>query len=140
MSTENTVKIQINGTEVEVKAGSTILAAAQKMNIHIPTLCHHPDLEVAGICRICVVEVEGERLLQAACATPVRDGMNIKTFSKNIRQARRTILELMLSNHYGECFTCENNRNCELRLLAAEYGVGENMFGRKEKRDQVHSA
>lgn len=128
------IPIQINGKDYEVSEGSTILEACRKAGWHVPTLCHHDDLTIAGICRICVVEVEGWRTLQAACATPVAPNMKIHTYSDKVRVARRNILELMLADHYGECYSCLRNQKCELQKLAYEYGVDEYYFGHKTER------
>ena len=85
-----TISVTIDGMETKVPLGTTILDAAKSIGVRIPTLCHHPDLEVAGICRICVVEVEGQRTLQAACAYPITAPIKIKTYSKAVRIARGT--------------------------------------------------
>ena len=127
-----TVSVEIDGIEAKVPMGATILKAAEQVGIRIPTLCHHEDLCVAGVCRICVVEIEGQRTLQAACAYPVTQPIKIKTHSPKVRRARRHILDLMLSKHYGECYTCARNNNCELQSLAKEYGVDFFRFGHPE--------
>ena len=124
-----TVSITINGQEIKVPLGTTILEAARNVGIRIPTLCHHPDLCVAGVCRICRVEVEGQRTLQAACAYPVTTPIKVHTHTQKVRQARRHILDLLLSEHYGECYACGRNSNCELQALAKEYGVDFFRFG-----------
>ena len=124
-----TVPVVIDGNEVKVPLGSTILEAAKSIGVHIPTLCYHPDLEIAGICRICVVEVEGQRTLQAACAYPVTAPIKVNTYSKAVRVARRHVLDLLLSEHCGDCYSCRRNGNCELQSLAEEYGVDEFRFG-----------
>ncbi|RJP57440.1 MAG: hydrogenase [Candidatus Auribacter fodinae] len=128
----NMLAVCINGKECEVEFGTTILEAARKMNIHIPTLCYHDDLCLSGICRICLVEVDGEKTLQAACSAPITRPLHIRTHTEKVRKARRNILELMLSNHYGECYTCFRNQNCELQKLAKEYGVDSLRFGHVE--------
>lgn len=128
-----TVTVNINGQDVKVPLGTTILEAAQKIGIRIPTLCHHPDLCVAGVCRICVVEVEGQRTLQSACAYPVTAPIKVLTHTQKVRQARRHIIDLLLSEHYGECYACGRNNNCELQSLAKEYGVDFFRFGHPEK-------
>jgi len=142
-STE-TIAVTIDGIAVDVTRGTSILAAARKVGVRIPTLCHHDDLCVAGVCRICVVAVEGMRTLQAACATPITRPMAIKTHAPEVRKARRHIIDLMLANHYGECYTCKRNNNCELQALAKEYGVGSFRFGHPDKPsyniDQTSSA
>jgi len=128
-----TVTIEINGESVSVPLGTTILDACKQKNIHIPTLCHHEDLCVAGVCRVCSVEVEGFRTLQAACAFPVTSPIKIKTSTPTVRKARRHIIDLLLSEHYGECYSCIRNQNCELQALAEEYGVDGYTFGHVEK-------
>lgn len=127
------IKITIDGVDVKVPMGTTILEAAKQANIKIPTLCYHEDLCIAGLCRICVVEIEGMRTLQASCAYPITQPINVKTYTPNVRQARRHILDLLLKNHYGECYTCKRNGNCELQRLAEEYGVDSFRFGKMEK-------
>ncbi len=127
------VKLTINGTAIEVPAGSTILQAAEKAGIRIPTLCHHPDQEVKGVCRVCVVEVEKSRTLQPACAYPVAEGMVVRTNTAAVREARKVTVELMLSRHPVDCLGCARNMKCELQALAQELGVTEVRFGRLEK-------
>ena len=127
------VSIQINEKKVTVPLGTTILEACRENQIHIPTLCHHDDLCMAGVCRMCVVEVEGMRTLQAACAYPITEQIKIKTSTPMVRKARRHILDLQLSEHYGECYSCVRNNNCELQALAKEYGVDSYTFGHVEE-------
>jgi len=123
------ITVSIDGTDVKVPMGTTVLEAARRVGVRIPTLCHHPDLCVAGVCRVCVVEVEGQRALQAACAFPITSSLKVKTHTRKVRQARRHILDLLLSTHYGECYSCKRNNNCELQALAKEYGVDFYRFG-----------
>lgn len=123
------VDIEINGNSYKVPYGTTILTACKDNNIHVPTLCYHEDLCIAGVCRICVVEIEGMRTLQAACAFPITGKIKIHTTSEKVRKARRHILDLLLSEHYGECYSCHRNNNCELQTLAKEYGVDFYRFG-----------
>lgn len=125
---EKQINLRIDGISVSVNDGTTILEAAHKINIKIPTLCHHPDLCVAGNCRVCMVEQEGARTLTAACATPVSDGMNISTNTLKVRTARKHIIELLLSEHNSDCTTCYKNGNCELQALAAEYKITNKNF------------
>jgi iron-only hydrogenase group A len=129
-----TVNLTINGHKVEADESMTIFQAAQKAGVYIPTLCYHPDLSIEGVCRICVVEVKGQRLLCPACAYPVADGMEVVTHSPKVREARRTIIELLLANHPDECLICSNNQKCELQRLAKELGVQEVRF-KGERRD-----
>lgn len=127
------VTVSIDGQDVKVPLGTTILDAAKKVGVHIPTLCHHPDLCVAGVCRVCSVEVEGQRTLQAACAYPVTAPIKVKTHTEKVRRARRHVVDLLLSEHYGECYACGRNNNCELQKLSKEYGVDFFRFGHPEK-------
>lgn len=121
----NLVRFELNGQAVEVSPGLSILEAAKQYGIKIPSLCHHPDQRVKANCRVCVVEVEGQRNLVASCATTVTEGMKVRTNSPKIRETVQTILELIFANHPQECLTCVRNGNCELRQLAADYGIRE---------------
>lgn len=132
------VKANIDGVDIKVPMGTTILEAAQKIGVKIPTLCYHKDLCLAGICRICVVEVEGQRTLQAACTYPIIHNLKVKTYSPRIRRARKNIISLLLKNHLGDCYACEDNKNCELQDLAKEYNILEFKFGhRKEPKHDI---
>ena len=126
------VSIEINEKKISVPLGTTILEACRQNQVHIPTLCNHDDLCVAGVCRVCVVEVEGMRTLQAACAFPITAPIKIKTTSNAVRRARKHIIDLLLSEHYGECYSCFRNNNCELQSLAKEYGIDHYNFGHIE--------
>jgi predicted molibdopterin-dependent oxidoreductase YjgC len=118
-----TVTLTINGQKVIADDNSTILEAARGAGIHIPTLCHHPDLTNVGACRMCVVSVKGARALQTACTTPVVEGAVVETESKAARETRRFVLEMLLSDHPNECMICEVNGDCELQDLAYEYNA-----------------
>ena len=122
------INLKINDIPVAVPQGATVLDAARKLNIKIPTLCHHEDLCVAGNCRVCVVEMKGARTLQASCALPVADGMEIFTNTNQVRQARSHIIELLLAEHRTDCLKCPKNGNCELQDLALAYRVEERVF------------
>ncbi len=122
------VNITIDGIKTSVPDGSTILQAANAVGVNVPTLCYHPDQSIKANCRVCVCEVEGNRLLQAACSQPVMEGMVIKTRSPKVIEARKTILELILANHPQDCLNCIRNGNCELQDLASEYCIRENPF------------
>ncbi|MDA3923790.1 MAG: NADH-dependent [FeFe] hydrogenase, group A6 [Kiritimatiellae bacterium] len=117
------INVTINNQSVHVPEETTILQAARKINIRIPTLCHMENREPIGACRVCVVEVEGARTLLAACSTPVSEGMVIHTHSTQARMARRNVVELLLSEHDGNCQTCDRGTDCELRALAEEMGI-----------------
>ena len=122
------VNLKINNIPISVREGTTILEAAKMLNFNIPTLCHHPDLSIAGNCRVCVVEVKGSKLLAASCATPVAEGMEVLTNSEKVRTARKHVIELLLSEHNSDCTRCFKNGSCELQELAAEYRIGEYTF------------
>jgi len=117
------VSLTINGQKVVVAEGSTILEAARRANIHIPTLCHHPDLTNVGACRMCVVSVEKARGLQTACTTPVVEGMVVDTEAEEARETRKFVLEMLLTDHPNDCMICEVNGDCELQDLVYEYDV-----------------
>jgi formate dehydrogenase alpha subunit len=126
------LNITIDGQAVEMPAGRTILDAANKLGIEIPTLCYL-DMEKqfnqqAAACRVCVVEVEGRRNLAPACATPLMQGMVIKTDSPRVIEARKTVISLMLSDHPLDCLTCEQAGACKLQDLCYQYGISETMF------------
>jgi len=127
------VEITIDGNPISVPLGTTILEAAQQLGIRIPTLCYHEDLCLAGVCRICVIEVQDQRTLQAACSYPITTPIQVRTHSAAVRRARRHTLDLMLANHYGECYICGRNNNCELQALAMECGVDFYRFGHPAK-------
>ena len=119
----NEVTFKINGQEITVPEGTTILEAAKLHNIDIPTLCFLKDINEIGACRMCLVEIAGARALQAACVYPVAPGIEVLTNSPKVRKARRVNLELILSNHNRECTTCVRSENCELQKLAKDLGV-----------------
>ncbi|KPU26576.1 ferredoxin [Caloranaerobacter sp. TR13] len=123
-------KIFIDGKEIIVEEGTTILEAAKKININIPTLCYHPDQKIKGICRICIVEIEGQKSFSASCCTPVRDGMKIRTNTRRVREARKSIMELILARHDSDCLTCVRNGNCELQKLSEELNIKEIKYDR----------
>ena len=115
--------VTINGKQATLPADTMILAAAKELGIHIPTLCFLESLKPTGACRVCVVEIEGQANLAASCSTPIRDGMVIHTNNRRVREARRTVVELLLSEHDGDCITCDRSDDCELRALAQELGI-----------------
>ncbi len=124
----NTIKINIDGVQVNVEKGKTILEAAKIANIRIPTLCHHEDLCIAGNCRVCVVEIEGRERLEASCAVPIAEGMNIITSSPKVRKARKDVVALLVSEHNTQCTTCYRSTNCELQDLSAEYNIDNEIY------------
>ncbi|MDX1284529.1 MAG: 2Fe-2S iron-sulfur cluster-binding protein, partial [Draconibacterium sp.] len=126
----DTVNLTINNKPVVVKQGTTILEAASSVGLHIPTLCHMKldDLNIEnkpGGCRICVVEVDGRRNLAPACCTDVNDGMEIKTNTMRVLNARRTVMELILSDHPFDCLICAKSGHCDLQDMAQDLGIRE---------------
>ncbi len=117
------INLTIDGEKIEVPEGTTILQAASLLNVHIPTLCYHEDQAVKAVCRICVVEVEGQRLLPAACSTPVSEGMVVKTASPKVIAARKNIMELILARHPQDCLNCSKNGGCELQKIARDLNM-----------------
>ena len=117
------INLTIDGEKIEVPEGTTILQAASLLNVHIPTLCYHEDQAVKAVCRICVVEVEGQRLLPAACSTPVSEGMVVKTASPKVIAARKNIMELILARHPQDCLNCSKNGSCELQKIARDLNM-----------------
>jgi iron-only hydrogenase group A len=117
------IKVLIDGRAVEVLEGSTVLQAAHAAGIDIPTLCYMEGLNEIGACRVCLVELEGGRGLQAACVLPATAGMVVRTNTPAVRKARKMNVELLLSNHPTACLTCARNTNCELQKLSHDLGV-----------------
>lgn len=116
------VTLTIDGVEVQVEPGTTVLEAARKAHIHIPTLCYLKGINEIGACRLCCVDT-GARSLQAACVLPVSNGMKVRTNTPAVREARKMNLELILSNHERKCLTCVRSGNCELQKLCKDLGV-----------------
>jgi NADH-quinone oxidoreductase subunit G len=122
------VTMKINCIAVQVEDGTTILDAAQKVNVKIPTLCYNPDLPPWASCGICIVRMEGSPRMVRACTTAVTEGMSVITHDAEIISVRRTVLELILSNHPNDCLQCPRNNSCELQTLAAEFGIRESPY------------
>jgi len=131
------VNLTINGRNVEVEEGTTILEAAKKINIDIPTLCFLKDVNEIGDCRMCVVEVEGRRGFATSCIQKVEEGMVVKTNTPAVIEARRIVLDLILSNHDRECLTCTRNGTCELQKLAQEFYVDEIKYQGERNRHEI---
>ncbi|HHV07012.1 MAG TPA: 2Fe-2S iron-sulfur cluster binding domain-containing protein, partial [Firmicutes bacterium] len=132
------VEFTMDGRQGSVPSGSTVLDAAKSLGIEIPTLCHEPDLSIAGACRMCVVEVEqNKKNLPAACALPIAPGMVIHTNSPAVREARRTILELIIANHPLDCLTCEANGKCKLQQYCYDYGVKDTPYRGESRQYEI---
>ena len=117
--------LTIDGMKVDVPEGSTVLAACRQAGARVPTLCHLEGIPPIGACRLCVVEVEGARTLLASCTQPATEGMVVQTNSPRARRARQAVLQLILSEHCGDCYACVRNGDCELRKLALDLHVVE---------------
>ncbi len=122
------ITIEVNNRPIEAKRGEMLLSALKRAGITVPTLCHLEHLFPSGACRMCVVEVEGQRNLVPSCAFPVVEGMKVQTHSPRAVRARKTIIELLLASHPDDCLYCTRNRNCQLQALAGELGVRERSY------------
>ncbi|WP_293909888.1 NADH-dependent [FeFe] hydrogenase, group A6 [Sphaerochaeta sp. UBA5836] len=122
------VHVKINGIPVEVEEGTSVLNAAKQAGVKIPTLCYHEDLKPFGSCGLCIVKQEGSAKIIRACAAPVNEGLSVITHDRELFEARKTILELILSTHPSSCLSCIRNGECELQNIAAEFGIREQPF------------
>jgi NADP-reducing hydrogenase subunit HndD len=129
--------VTVDNIKVEVPVGTTVLDACRQAGAKVPTLCYLEGVQAIGACRICLVEVEGARTLVASCAQPATDGMVVKTNTAKVRRARKTVLELLLSEHDGDCQTCMRSSDCELRTLALEMGVDEISYPGEKTRKLI---
>ena len=131
------ISLTINGKKVEVEEGTTILEAARKASIDIPTLCFLKDINEFGDCRMCIVEVEGRRGFATSCIQKVEEGMVVRTNTPAVIEARRTVLDLILSNHDRDCLTCTRNGTCELQKLAEEFYVNDIKYKGERNRHEI---
>ncbi len=122
------VTLEINGIEVVVEQGTTVIEAAKRIGIHIPALCYDPELSLTGSCRMCVVEIEGIKNLPTSCSTVATQGMVVKTHSEAVIESRKMILELLLADHPLDCMTCQKSGNCLLQQYTYEYQVKDTPF------------
>ena len=135
------INIKINDVPLQVEEGTTILKAARKLNIYIPTLCYLSlhiveESNIHASCRVCVVEVKGRRNLVPSCSAKCEEGMEIYTNTKRVIRARRAIIELLLSDHSQECATCGKNTKCQLQRIAAKMNITEMPYrGEKSQKD-----
>lgn len=128
------ITARINGITVKIPVGTTILEAAKKVQVKIPTLCAHPDLRSRSSCGICIVKAKGINKMLRACCTPIEKDMDIITHDAEIVEIRRTVIELILSKHPNECLTCTRNHTCELQQLAADFGILRESFPQIEPK------
>jgi iron-only hydrogenase group A len=129
--------IQVNNRKIKAEKGETILSALNRNGIIIPTLCRMKDFSATGACRMCVVEVEGHDRLVTACSHPVEEWMKIKTHSQRVITARKTIVELLLSNHPDDCLYCDKNLKCELQRLSEELNIRERRIRAKKIKPRL---
>src|SRR5450631_1805621 len=120
--------IEANGHKIEAQKGDTILQTLKRAGIEVPTICNMEGLLPSGTCRMCVVEVEGYGGLVPSCSHPVAEGMKIRTNTPDVLATRKTIIDLLLSNHPDDCLYCVRNGNCDLAKLAADNGVTDRAF------------
>nr|HPM25667.1 2Fe-2S iron-sulfur cluster-binding protein [Phycisphaerae bacterium] len=122
------ITLEVNNRPIQAEPGESLLTAMRRAGINVPTLCNLEHLTPTGACRLCVVEVEGQRNLVPSCAFPVAPGMKVQTHSPRAVRARKTIVELLLANHPDDCLYCVRNNNCQLQSLAAELGVRQRRY------------
>ena len=125
------INCKVNGIAVQVAEGATVLEAAKKANVKIPTLCYNPDLAPWAACGICVVRVEGSNKMLRSCCTPVTENMSVVTNDAELVSIRKTVIELILSTHPDDCLACPRNQDCELQTLAQEFGIREQSFPKR---------
>ncbi len=119
------IKLEVNGRNIEAEKGETILSALNRNGMHVPTICSVKDLSPSGACRMCVVEVEGKENLVPSCSFPIEGPLKIMTHSPRVLRARKTNVELLLSNHPDDCLYCERNGSCELQSLSEDLNIRE---------------
>lgn len=117
------INLTIDNTPFQVEEGTTVLEACRQAGIKIPTLCYLEKVQAIGACRVCLVEIEGVHDLVASCVLPVSDGMVVHSNNRRVREARKLVVELLLSEHEGDCQTCDRNEDCELQSLAHDMGI-----------------
>lgn len=131
------ITLTIDGQKVEVEKGTTILQAAKKVGIDIPTLCFLKEINEVGDCRMCIVEVEGRRGFATSCIQTVEEGMVVHTNSPAVLEARHVILDLIISNHSKDCLTCTRSGNCELQALSTKFNISNIEFEGQRLRHKI---
>lgn len=134
------MNIKVDNKILQARKGEMLLAVLRRSGIRVPTLCHMADRFPTGACRMCVVEVDGQRKLLPSCATAVSEGMTVQTHSPRVLRARKTIVELLLANHPDDCLYCVRNRSCELQGLCEELGVRERRYAGEQSRHKIDSS
>lgn len=135
------VKLKIDNIDVEVEAGTSILDAARQVQINIPSLCKHPDIDPSAGCGLCIVKVGGR--IMRACSTPAAEGMEVVTSDAELKEIRKTVLQLILSNHPNDCLNCSRSGQCELQEMTVEMGIDRNdivkLVSQEPKDDSTHA-
>jgi len=131
------ITLTIDDLEIKARRDMTILEAALENDIYIPHLCYHPDLKPAGVCRVCVVEIEG-RGMTISCKAPVEQGIIVRTESSAIQKVRKMAVALLLANHEVDCLTCESNNNCELQKIAQYVGIEQEELNKLRKPEKTY--
>ncbi len=134
------INLTIDGHQIEARPGMTVLEAALEAGIYIPNLCADPDLRAYGACRACIVEIDGMRGLPASCTVRVAEGMKVRTETPLVDMTRRTVVELLLSDHPDDCLTCPKNQRCSLQKVAAYVGVRDHRFAKTTRDLPVDSS
>jgi len=132
---KTTVTVTVNGRSLEAQPGELLIEAAERAGTYVPRFCYHPRMEPVGVCRMCLVEVDGPRgaTLQPACYLKVNDGMNVVTDSEKVKKAQDGVLEFLLANHPLDCPVCDKGGECPLQDQTLTFGPGETRFV-EEKR------
>jgi len=130
------VSFTIDGLEFTANEDMTVLEAALENGIYIPHLCHHPDLAPAGMCRLCMVEIDGRRMV-ISCKTPLKDGMVVRTESEQINRIRKIAVELLIANHQGDCLSCNKSTSCELQRISSYLGINKEDMDRMRRFDKI---
>jgi NADP-reducing hydrogenase subunit HndD len=134
------INLTIDNTPFRVDEGTTVLEACKQAGINIPTLCYLEKIQAIGACRVCLVEIEGVKDLVASCVMPVSEEMKVHTNNRRVREARKVVVELLLSEHEGDCQVCDRNEDCELQSIAHDLGIVKLRYeGEKAQRYQDHS-
>ena len=138
LPSQKNIKLRLNGRTVKGRSGQTLLDVAKENGVFIPTLCQHPDLSVKANCRVCLVEIKGQKKLATACSTEAVDGLEVSTNSLRVRRARNLNLELLFAEHEAKCDTCTRRYNCDLLGLARKYKISVRRFSGRKSRRQTY--
>src|SRR3989337_1763649 len=129
----DTVKISVDGRELQTRSGTLLIEACRAAGIEVPSFCYYPGLALQAACRMCLVEIEKAPKLQTACTVPVAQGMIVRTATAQIADARKSMLELLLANHPLDCPVCDKGGECELQDMVFRYGAAESRFAEQKR-------